>query len=89
MVTKPWMTARCRSCGKEYGWNGDYLDMPACPGCGYFLPEDKKKELQEKHEAIFGKNKKKTTPKPKKEQGEQKSKKGKKELKRRNKKRRK
>jgi len=47
---KPWKTLRCRSCGSEYGWNGDYLDTPACPHCGYDMPESQKEELQRRFE---------------------------------------
>ena len=30
--------ARCRKCGRRFGWSGRVLDAPPCPRCGERIP---------------------------------------------------
>lgn len=35
--------ATCPKCGKRFGWSGELVERPPCPGCGHAIPAEELK----------------------------------------------
>jgi len=57
--------ATCPKCHRRFGWAGLLENCPPCPGCGYQIPPEEFKKVEEEmraaEEAILKKREKKRT----------------------------